>query len=143
MHQQFKRYARNSGFKNVGLTIAKKFQKYLCLNYSNRIHPTPNENSFVKNNVLFKCSKNTIVAFKENGFTKIGALESFFGEKVFIRIHNARFNATLLFWEIINTDTELTELNIMDIIDSVGHIYEYGIEPDIIQVIMFKYPVQY
>lgn len=141
LHQIFKRYAKNCGFKNVGMTVATKFQKLMAIrSYDHSVEIDVMDNGFIKNNIFFKCGDKNIVVFKQNGSVKFGSLLRFTCEKASIKIFKSViFNSDLLYWEIIDESTETVEVLIKDLFDYIGHSYEYGPENDRKKVIMFKY----
>ena len=96
------------------------------------------KNCFIKNNVEFWIGKNTIVAFKDDGNLKLGSLVAFNGLFAEVDVYNTIFNGEMLFWDFIDEDVQRLDVPIQELLDYIGHVYHYGIELDMKNVIMFK-----
>lgn len=122
--------------------MATKFQKHLALaNYEGR-ELQRSKKSFYKNNVEFRCDSNTIVVFKQDGVTKMGGLHKIVDGMAHVNVHKVQFDPSLIFFEILAQNETQMIIPFDDLYGEIGHIYEYGIEPDIKKVILFKHILQ-
>ena len=143
LHQKFKRYAKFCGFKNVGITMAKKFQKLQSLYFSGtdsfKIHPLLDEDivchysrskvtaiSFFGKKIPSK--KNIVLTYENNGIF-FGIVEEW--SKIdgnltakIEKIDKISFSNELLAYEIKKTG-EFVSIDVQTVMNSFGEIYKF------------------
>lgn len=141
LHQLLKRYAKNSGYKNVGKTMSEKFQMRVALNFIGNTHPLL-KNEPVKHysksgkllhikhyGITLKAKKGIIVAHKVNNQINFGSVEDIFenehGTLVKLqKLQKGGFNNNLLAYEVNDSDNTVC-LKLEEILKCYGHKYKY------------------
>lgn len=121
LHQKFKRFARNSGFRNVGKTMAKRFQKVAAFNFKNdEKHPLLQKDVVYKEKnqrilyaiyfgKILRPNKEIIIAFNKTEKKEFGILIGFekVEERVFWKIemlNSLAFENELLSYKVERTN---------------------------------------
>lgn len=122
----------------------RKFQMFVALNQQSVQMDSEfyDPKKFRKDHITFKCDSNCILAIRVGNMTKFGILKGHKEDKAIVILINAKFNHDLMVYEVVSTG-DVQTIDKISIIPVVGHMYKYGVEPDIIDVIQFNCLVEF
>ena len=120
----------------------RKYQTFLVLNdLEDQYEERYDEKAFYINSIKFKCNSNCILAIRKRNGTHFGKLLSHTPTSArYIKLR-AKFDHSLMVYIIENYgDDECCQKE--DIIPVVGHIYRYGVEPDMSDIVVFNHLIE-
>ena len=80
-----------------------------------------------------------IVAYKDQNKIMMGSLVEIDDRFGIVQCFDVEFDAEMLFYRIKGKCIHTNQISLDRLLNYIGHRYFYGVEPNVVEVIMFKY----